>query len=47
MIPLIDLVIFGMNAYFAITNRGTVTGWVLTFVAIFYAAYIIKYIRET
>lgn len=47
MIPLIDLLIFGVNAYFAIALRGTVPGWVLTFVAIFYAAYIIKYIRET
>ena len=47
MIPLIDLVLFGINAYFAIALRGTVSGWVLTFVCVFYAAYIIKYIRET
>jgi hypothetical protein len=47
MIPLFDLVLFGVNAYMAIQMRGSVMGWVLTFVCIFYAIYIIKYMRET
>ena len=47
MIPLIDLVLFGVNAYIAIQMRGSVIGWVLSFVCIFYAFYIIKYMRET
>jgi hypothetical protein len=47
MIPLIDLALFGLNAYLAISNRGTVTGWVLTVVCILYAIYIVKYIRQT
>ncbi len=47
MIPLFDLVLFGINAYMAIQMRGTVIGWILSFVCIFYAVYIIKYMRET
>lgn len=47
MIPLIDLVLFGFNAYMAIENRGTPLGWLLTIVCIFYAIYIVKFIRQT
>lgn len=47
MIPLFDLVFFGINAYLAIQMRGTTMGWILTAVCIFYAIYIIKYMRET
>ena len=47
MIPLFDLVLFGINAYMAIQMRGTPMGWILAFVGIFYAAYIVKYIRGT
>jgi hypothetical protein len=39
--------LFGINAYLAIANRGTLTGWVLTVVCVLYAVYIVKYIRET
>ena len=47
MIPLIDLVLFGVNAYIAIQMRGTTMGWILTVVCVLYAVYIVKYIRET
>ena len=47
MIPLFDLVLFGFNAYMAIQMRGTPMGWILAAVCIFYAVYIVKYIRET
>jgi hypothetical protein len=47
MIPLFDLVLFGVNAYIAIQMRGTTMGWILTAVCIFYAIYIIKYMRDT
>jgi hypothetical protein len=47
MIPLFDLVFFGINAYMAIQMRGTVIGWILTAVCIFCAVYIVKYIKST
>jgi len=47
MIPILDVVLLGMSAYFAFANAGTIIGWVMT-IAVFVQTFtIVKFIRET
>lgn len=46
MIPLVDIVLLIAGSYIAITNRGSLWGWVATGFVIWQTWILVKFVRE-